>query len=234
MDAINQYKELTNSLVDTTLLSESVQQALLGMSATIEAAGLNQTKLSGIAASILDSLHFDMSMDAVIPAEKARAVVEEVKSYLPVEVTEEVENKFSSAQTAGNNISRSDWIAIIGIIVPVLIALAGWALSLEHDQKEEAAWCATAEYQQESLEIQRQNAKQLEEFQQCVEEHFKVAEEHFKITEETNERIAQALELLADQGIKLDNQGEAVVDLPDFPDDADDQGVLQERPDSEK
>lgn len=216
MDAINQYKELTNSLVDTTLLSESVQQALLGMSATIEAAGLNQTKLSGIAASILDSLHFDMSMDAVIPAEKARAVVEEVKSYLPVEVTEEVENKFSSAQTAGNNISRSDWLTIIEIIVPVLIALAGWVLSLEHDQKEEDFWYATAEYQQEDLELKRQDIA----LKQEILEHLKNPQDAPMGIGDTSENVA--------------NSGQHVIDSVDSQDDADDQSVLQERPDCKK
>ena len=102
-----------------------------------------------------------------VPVEKAEAVVEEVKPYLPPVTAESVEAKIKEAKTSGGKMSRNDWLQIASIIVSVLLALMGWVGSLEHEQKEENFWAVTAEYQQESLETQRKELELKREILKC-------------------------------------------------------------------
>ena len=48
-----------------------------------------------------------------------------------------------------------------------------------------------------------------------------------KIVEDTNERIAEALEMLANQSVELDDRGQSVLDSDDSQDDAEDQDSIQ-------
>lgn len=44
---------------------------------------------------------------------------------------------------------------------------------------------------------------------------------------DTNERIAEALEMLANQSVELDDRGQSVLDSDDSQDDAEDQDSIQ-------
>lgn len=155
-----------------------------------------------------------------VPLASTQAVLDEVEPLLPTEAVETINAKIAEVKTPDNAIPQKDWVGIISIIVTILLFLAGQALSSEHDKKEESSWSATAEYQQEMLEIQREEAERSENFRQRT-------EEHFKIVEDTNERIAEALEMLANQSVELDDRGQSVLDSDDSQDDAEDQDSIQ-------
>ena len=155
-----------------------------------------------------------------MPLASTQAVLDEVEPLLPTEAVETINAKIAEVKTPDNAIPQKDWVGIISIIVTILLFLAGQALSSEHDKKEESSWSATAEYQQEMLEIQREEAETAENFRQRT-------EEHFKIVEDTNERIAEALEMLANQSVELDDRGQSVLDSDDSQDDAEDQDSIQ-------
>lgn len=93
----------------------------------------------------------------VITVKEAKELVNDVEPYLPANVTKAVQTEIEKKKTPDDKISRSDWISIIGILVTILLLFAEQALSSEHDQKEEAYWAATNEYQQESLELQKED-----------------------------------------------------------------------------
>lgn len=92
-----------------------------------------------------------------IPAEKVQPVLDEMERCLPKEATEVVNAKIAKSKTTDNKISLSDWITIVGILMSIFLFFAEQTLSAEHDKKEEAYWSATDKYQQESLELQRQD-----------------------------------------------------------------------------
>lgn len=71
------------------------------------------------------------------------------------------------------------------------------------------------------LDLQKEELKHSEEFRQRV-------EEHFEITEEIYERIAQGLEMLADQSIEPDQESQKLADLVDLPDDSPEEKTLNE------
>lgn len=102
--------------------------------------------------------------DALVSVETAQETIDEVTPYIPTNVTESIRCKIEKSKTSNNEIPRSDWIAIIGIIVTVLLFVAGQVASNKHEQNEEALWAATAEYQQESLELQRRDVELKQEF----------------------------------------------------------------------
>lgn len=109
----------------------------------------------GLLESIQDLPIVEFEARQEIPAEEVQEVLTGVKSCLPEEAIELVDAKVKEAQTADKKISNSDWIAIIGIIVTILLFIVDQCSSVEHEQKEEAAWSAFAEYQQESSELQK-------------------------------------------------------------------------------
>ena len=201
-------------------ISESFKTSLAKFISTV---GVDvSAELRRISPEILNKIQ----ENAEISVEDARAVVEEVKPYLPPEVTESVKTKIEKTKTQDNKLSWSDWIAIAGVIVTILLFIAGQVSSDEHDQNEESFWSASAQYQQESLDLQKREAEHSEEFRQR-------AEEHFEITEEIYERIAQALETLADQSIESDQESQKLADLVDLPDDSPEEKALNETGDTE-
>lgn len=143
-----------------------------------------------------------------IPIEKVQPVLDEMERCLPREVAEVVDDKVANSKTLNNKLSLSDWIAIVGIFVSIIVFFAEQASSNEHDRKEEAHWSAMEEYQQEMLDYQKQEAERSESFQQSVEEHFKVVENF-------DERIAKALEVIANQAVELDDQSQSIIDPVD-------------------
>lgn len=102
-------------------------------------------------------------------AAEAEVMVEEVKPYLPKEVTEAAENKLAEVKTPDNKIHRIDWIKILEIITPFLLFIAGLVASSEHEHKEEICWSSVVEYLQEDIELQKQNQELKEEILDRVE-----------------------------------------------------------------
>lgn len=149
-----------------------------------------------------------------IPAEEVQEALADVKSCLPEEAAKLVDAKVEGAQTADKKISNSDWIAIIGIIVTILLFIADQCSSVEHEQKEEAAWSAFAEYQQESIELQKQDIALKQEILDCLKNQNEVAAE-------TQDASVNALEVAQD-GF------ESAVDVTDLPDDSPEQETLDE------
>lgn len=161
------FVEIGQAVVDTLVNSSTVDtgQIAKSMSAMVEELGKS---VSGsihnveIAQSLIESLvrsAYSSSQDAMVSVEAARAVVDEVKPYLPPETVESVETKIERSKKPGDKLSKSDWIAIIGILVTIFLFAVGQASSSEHEQKEERLWTATVEYQQESLAIQKQDVE---------------------------------------------------------------------------
>lgn len=149
-----------------------------------------------------------------IPAEEVQVALAGVKSYLPEETAELVDAKVKEAQTADKKISNSDWIAIIGIIVTILLFIVGQCSSVEHEQKEEAAWSAFAEYQQESIELQKQDITLKQEILDCL-------KNQNEVVVETQDASVNALEV-AQEGF------ESAIDVTDLPDDSPEQETLDE------
>lgn len=102
-----------------------------------------QNMASQWAVSLLESIQAlpigEFEARQEIPAEEVQEALAGVKSCLPEEAVELVDAKVKEAQTAGKKISNSDWIAIIGIIVTILLFIVDQCSSVEHEQKEEAA-----------------------------------------------------------------------------------------------
>lgn len=147
-----------------------------------------------------------------IPAEEVQEVLAGVKSCLPEEAIELVDAKVKEAQTADKKISNSDWIAIIGIIVTILLFIVDQCSSVEHEQKEEAAWSAFAEYQQESIELQKQDLTLRQEILDCLKNQNEVAAE-------TQDASVNALEVAQEDF-------EGAVDVADLPDNSQEQETL--------
>ncbi len=147
-----------------------------------------------------------------IPAEEVREALADVKSCLPEEAVELVDAKIKETQTADKKISNSDWIAIIGIIVTILLFIVDQCSSVEHEQKEEAAWSTFAEYQQESIELQKQDITLKQEILDCLKNQNEVAAE-------TQDASVNALEA-AKEGF------ESAVDITDLPDNSQEQETL--------
>lgn len=154
-----------------------------------------------------------------IPAEEVREALADVKSCLPEKAVELVDAKVKEAQTADKKISNSDWIAIIGIIVTILLFVVDQCSSVEHEQKEEAAWSAFAEYQQESIELQKQDITLKQEILDCLKNQNEVAAE-------TQDASVNALEV-AQKG------RESAVDITDLPDNSQEQETLDKAGDAE-
>ena len=154
-----------------------------------------------------------------IPAEEVQEVLAGVKSCLPEEAIELVDAKVKEAQTADKKISNSDWIAIIGIIVTILLFIVDQCSSVEHEQKEEAAWSAFAEYQQESIELQKQDLTLKQEILDCLKNRNEAAAE-------TQDASVNALEVAQEDF-------EGAVDVADLPDNSQEQETLDKAGDAE-
>lgn len=144
-------KALSSSL---PLLSETMKEAVAEQLSTPS----YMESIRDIALSTLDALDLEEPEKfPEIPAEKLQPALDEVERRLPKEAAEVVNAKVAKSKTEDNKISLGSWIEIVGILVTILLFLAEQALSSEHDKKEEAYWAATNEYQQESLELQRED-----------------------------------------------------------------------------
>lgn len=154
-----------------------------------------------------------------IPAEEVQEVLAGVKSCLPEEAVELVDAKVKEAQTADKKISNSDWIAIVGIIMTLLLFIVDQCSSAEHEQKEEAAWSAFAEYQQESIELQKQDLTLKQEILDCLKNRNEVAAE-------TQDASVNALEVAQEDF-------EGAVDVADLPDNSQEQETLDKAGDAE-
>lgn len=149
---------VNSSTVDTSQITNSMSMALDELAKSM----FNSIPNLEIAQSLIESLvksACSSSLDDMVSVEAARAVVDEVKPYLPPETVESVETKIERSKKSGDKLSKSDWIAIIGILVTIFLFAVGQASSSEHEQKEERLWTATVEYQQESLAIQKQDVE---------------------------------------------------------------------------
>ena len=182
-----------------------------------------QTMASQWAVSLLESIQAlpigEFEARQEIPAEEVQEALAGVKSCLPEEAVELVDAKVKEAQTAGKKISNSDWIAIIGIIVTILLFIVDQCSSVEHEQKEEAAWSAFAEYQQESIELQKQDITLRQEILDCLKNQNDVAAE-------TQDASVNALEVAQEDF-------EGAVDVADLPDDSQEQETLDKAGDAE-
>ena len=224
----NQISALYGSAMESPafrLSTEMLNSNVLNLTTALRTS--NITNLYSNAAAFADQLDsiwsestYSEKESETVPLASTQAVLDEVEPLLPTEAVETINAKIAEVKTPDNAIPQKDWVGIISIIVTILLFLAGQALSSEHDKKEESSWSATAEYQQEMLEIQREEAERSENFRQRT-------EEHFKIVEDTNERIAEALEMLANQSVELDDRGQSVLDSDDSQDDAEDQDSIQ-------
>lgn len=154
-----------------------------------------------------------------IPAEEVQEVLAGVKSCLPEEAVELVDAKVKEAQTADKKISNSDWIAIVGIIMTLLLFIVDQCSSAEHEQKEEAAWSAFAEYQQESIELQKQDLTLKQEILDCLKNRNEAAAE-------TQDASVNALEVAQEDF-------EGAVDVADLPDNSQEQETLDKAGDAE-
>lgn len=174
MDLSSSISELTNAAkqaiqLDCSEMIDTAQKALSSslpvLSETMKEVVAEQLSNSSylesirdIALSTLDDLDLETPEKfPEIPAEKIQPALDEVKRSLPKEAAEVINVKIAESKTADNKISLGNWIEIVGILVTILLFLAEQTLSSEHDKKEEAYWAATNEYQQESLELQRED-----------------------------------------------------------------------------
>lgn len=157
---------------------------------------------------------------STVSAEGAMALVDEVKPYLPEEAAEAIEERIQSEKQSESKISWKTVMEIITFIICVLGFVKG-CLPDEYQQKQEAANATVIANQEEMLDLQKQDFERSEEFRQR-------AEEHFEIEEEIYERIAQALETLADQSIESDQKSQKSADLVDLPDDSPEEKALNE------
>lgn len=173
----------------------------------------------GLLESIQDLPIVEFEARQEIPAEEVQEVLAGVKSCLPEEAIELVDAKVKEAQTADKKISNSDWIAIIGIIVTILLFIVDQCSSVEHEQKEEAAWSAFAEYQQESIELQKQDLTLKQEILDCLKNRNEAAAE-------TQDASANALEVAQEDF-------EGAVDVADLPDNSQEQETLDKAGDAE-
>jgi uncharacterized protein YdcH (DUF465 family) len=173
----------------------------------------------GLLESIQDLPIVEFEARQEIPAEEVQEVLTGVKSCLPEEAIELVDAKVKEAQTADKKISNSDWIAIIGIIVTILLFIVDQCSSVEHEQKEEAAWSAFAEYQQESIELQKQDLTLKQEILDCLKNRNEVAAE-------TQDASVNALEVAQEDF-------EGAVDVADLPDNSQEQETLDKAGDAE-
>lgn len=112
----------------------------------------------------------EASGETAVPLDETQAVIEEVKPYLPAEAAETLDTKITEAKTPDNKLTLDRWLAIIGILVSLLTAFYSQASSAEHEKKEEAAWSAAAEYQQENLALQKENNALQQKILECMEE----------------------------------------------------------------
>lgn len=182
--------------------------------------------------SILDDLDIEEPEEcSEIPIEKVQPVLDNMERYLPKKAAEVVEDKVAKSKKPNSKISLEAWIEIIGILVSIILAFSEQVSSGEHDRKEEAHWSAMEEYQQEMLDYQKQEAECSDSFQQSVEEHFKVVENF-------DERIAKALEVIANQAVELDNQSQGILDPVDSLDEFQNHEAVQDNqqkiPDAEE
>lgn len=195
-------KALSSSL---PLWTESMREALanqLNNEAYLDA-------ICDYSMSILGDLDIEEPEEcSEIPIEKVQPVLDNMERYLPKKAAEVVEDKVAKFKKPNSKISLEAWIEIIGILVSIILAFSEQVSSGEHDRKEEAHWSAMEEYQQEMLDYQKQEAERSESFQQSVEEHFKVVENF-------DERIAKALEVIANQAVELDDQSQGIIDPVD-------------------
>lgn len=182
-----------------------------------------QNMASRWAVSLLESIQAlpigEFEARQEIPAEEVQEALAGVKSCLPEEAVELVDAKVKEAQTADKKIANSDWIAIIGIIVTILLFIVDQCSSVEHEQKEEAAWSAFAEYQQESIELQKQDITLRQEILDCLKNQNDVAAE-------TQDASVNALEVAQEDF-------EGAVDVADLPDDSQEQETLDKAGDAE-
>lgn len=172
--------------------------------------------------SILDDLDIEEPEEcSEIPIEKVQPVLDNMERHLPKKAAEVVEDKVAKSKKPNSKISLEAWIEIIGILVSIILAFSEQISSGEHDRKEEAHWSAMEEYQQEMLDYQKQEAERSESFQQSVEEHFKVVENF-------DERIAKALEVIANQAVELDDQRQGIIDPVDSLDELQNHEAVQD------
>lgn len=207
---------------DHQAVTESARGAILELEKNMPK--MEPEAVSKIAESLTEVFRSVSSGDEV-SVEKAEAVIEEVKPYLPTEAVETIEERIRSEKRSKSKISWKTVMEIISFIICVL-GLIKDCLPDEYKQKQEVANTVIIANQEEMLDLQKQELKHSEEFCQH-------AEEHFEITEEFYERIAQALEMLADQGIESDQKSQKLADLADLPDDSPEEKALNETRDAE-
>ena len=200
------------------LLAESIRESLakqLSDEAYLDA-------ICDYSMSILGDLDIEEPEEcSEIPIEKVQPVLDNMERHLPKKAAEVVGDKVAKSKKPNSKISLEAWIEIIGILVSIILAFSEQISSGEHDRKEEAHWSAMEEYQQEMLDYQKQEAKRSESFQQSVEEHFKVVENF-------DERIAKALEVIANQAVELDDQRQGIIDPVDSLDELQNHEAVQD------
>lgn len=157
---------------------------------------------------------YGIQEDQLISVEEVDATVEDVKPYLSAEASASLDEKLEKAREKG---AKIPWAKIKDAI---LFVVTIWSLLLQLVPDPQT------EIQTELLELQKQEAESSEDFRQRT-------EEHFKIIEDTQERIAQAIEMLVDQFIEADEDSQSVVDLADAQAVSDDCDALQNQPNAE-
>lgn len=158
---------------------------------------------------------YGIQAEQLISMEAVDATVEEVKPYLSAEASASLDEKLEKARARG---AKIPWGKIKDAI---LFVVTIWSLLLQLVPDPQT------EIQTEMLELQKQEAECSEEFRQRT-------EEHFKIVEDTQERIAQAIEMLVDQFIEADDERQRVADLVDTQAVGDDCNALQDQPNAEE
>jgi len=174
---------------------------------------------------IWDESDHPINSGSTVSVEGTMALVDEVKPYLPEEAAEAIEERIQSEKQSESKISWKTVMEIITFIICVL-GFVKDCLPDEYQQKQEAANAVVIANQEEMLDLQKQEFRRSEEFRQRT-------EEHLEITEEIYERIAQALETLADQSIEPDQESQKLADLVDLPDDSPEKKALNETGDTE-
>lgn len=149
---------------------------------------------------------------AEISVEDARAVVEEVKPYMPEMAVTTIDEKLAKTKTADVKIP---WDKIKETIL-FIVAIWSLLLQLKPDPQ--------TEIQAEMHELQKQETERSEEFRQRT-------EEHFKIVEDAQERIVQAVEMFVDQLIEADNESDGVAKAIDSQDVLENCDALQQQAD---